>query len=259
MVILTICWQTQLSSNCTCLPSGKQMLDITQYKSSICPCHFFCWKRTLVWSTEVCFDHHLTRNNSLVLIRWISIFLLILFFRFLYPIVNFSWSSCDIPRLTLYDIFISQLVRFARWCTNVFPQSKHLQITSKLLTQGITSHSTLLSEFGNISFQEYVSKGITHPVPYADLVYKLRRDKGAAKFISSASKIVKCLQSCQYECMNIERTIGLELGPFPVLYRSSMKLCTLTRQWGLFRALSNPPQRRQCPDPRHVWLLFWTP
>ena len=31
--------------------------------------------------------------------------------------------------------------------------------------------------FGDISFQEYVFKGISHPVFYGDLVYKLRRVK----------------------------------------------------------------------------------
>ena len=36
----------------------------------------------------------------------------------------------------------------------------------------------LLSKFGAISFQAYVSQGITHPVFYGDLVYKLRWVKG---------------------------------------------------------------------------------
>ena len=36
-----------------------------------------------------------------------------------FPIVNFPWLSGDVPRLLSYGIYISQLVRFARWCTNV--------------------------------------------------------------------------------------------------------------------------------------------
>ena len=39
------------------------------------------------------------------------------------------------------------------------------------------TQNALLSKFGDISFQEYVSKGISHPVFYGDLVYKLRRVK----------------------------------------------------------------------------------
>ena len=111
--------------------------------------------------------------------------------------------------------------RFARCCTSVLDfHSKNLQITSKLLTQGyryhklrktfgkfFKSYSELLSKFGDISFQEYVSKGISHPVFYGDLVYKLRRVKDTPNFISSGSKIVKRLRRRQYDPLIIERTI----------------------------------------------------
>ena len=109
-----------------------------------------------------------------------------------FTIVNFPWLSGVVPRLPSYGIYVSQLVRFARCCTSVFDfHSKNLQITSKLLTQGyiyhklrrtfgkfFMSYSERLSKFGAISFQEYVSKGITHPVFYGDFVYQLRRVKG---------------------------------------------------------------------------------
>ena len=36
-----------------------------------------------------------------------------------FPIVNFPWFSGDVPRLPSYVVYISQLVRFARCCTNV--------------------------------------------------------------------------------------------------------------------------------------------
>ena len=102
-----------------------------------------------------------------------------------------------VPRLQSYGIYISQLVRFARCCTNVFDcHSKNLQITSKLFAQGYRYHKLRKSfgkvfrsypelppKFGAISFQEYVSQGITHPVFYGDLVYKLRRVK--SELISS--------------------------------------------------------------------------
>ena len=47
--------------------------------------------------------------------------------------------------------------------------AKHLENSS-----GHT-YSELLSKFGEMSFQEYVSEGISHPVFYGVLVYKLRR------------------------------------------------------------------------------------
>ena len=183
-----------------------------------------------------------------------------------FPIVNFPWLICDVPRLPSYGVNISQLVRFARCCTSVSDfHSKYLQITSQLLTQGyryhrlrkafgtfFSSYSDLLSKFGEISFQEYVSEGISHPVFYGDLVYKLRRIKWEANFVSSGSKITKRLRRWTYDPVIIERTIGLALGPSTALYRSFLKHCTLTNKavGTIWRDLSKPPQRRQCPDPR---------
>ena len=130
--------------------------------------------------------------------------------------------------------------------------SKNLQITSKLLKQGyryhklrkmfgkfFMSYSELLSKFGAISFQEYVSKGITNPVFYGDLVYKLRRVKGE----TSGSKMVKRLRRRQYDPAIIERNISRVLCRFTALYRSSLKRCTLTNKAAgtIWRALSKPP------------------
>ena len=194
-----------------------------------------------------------------------------------FPIENFHWLSGGVPRFPLYEIYISQLVRFARCCTSVFDfHSKNLQITSKLLTQGYRYHKRLnvktfgkffrsyfelLSNFGAISFQDYVSQWLTHPVFYADPVYKLRSVKGEANFISSGSKIVKRLRRRQYDPAIIERTIGLVLGPFTALYRSFLKRCTLTNKavWTIWRALTKLPHMRQGPDPRPLWLLVGTP
>ena len=96
--------------------------------------------------------------------------------------------SGDVPRLPSYGIYISQLVRFARRCTSALDfHSKNPQITLQLLTQGYINHilrktltkffrsyTEILSKFGDISFQKYVSKGISLR---GDLVYKLRRAK----------------------------------------------------------------------------------
>ena len=96
---------------------------------------------------------------------------------------------------------------------------------------------------------------------YGDLVYKLRRVKDNTNLISSGSKIVKHFRRRQYDPVIIERTIGLVLGPFTALYRSFLKRCTLTNKavGTIWRALSKPPQRRQDPDPRPLWLLVGTP
>ena len=135
-----------------------------------------------------------------------------------FPIVNFPWLSGDVPRLPSYGVYISQLVRFARSCTSISDfHSKNLQITPKLLTQGYRYHklrktfgkvfrffSDLIYKYGEISFKVYVSEGISHPVFYGDLVYKLRKVKCEANFDSSDSKIVKCLRRRKYDPFIIE-------------------------------------------------------
>ena len=50
-------------------------------------------------------------------------------------------------------------------------------------------------------FQEYVSEGISHPVFYDDLVYKLIRSKA-----QRISKIIKRLRHRKYDQVIIERT-----------------------------------------------------
>ena len=82
-------------------------------------------------------------------------------------------------------------------------------------------------KFGDISFQEYLSKGLSHAVFYGDLVYKLRRVKDTPNFISSGPKIVKRLRRRQFGPVIIERTIGIVLGPPTALYQPFLKHCTL--------------------------------
>ena len=158
-----------------------------------------------------------------------------------FPIVNFSWLSGDVPRLPWYGVYIPQLVIFARCCTSVSVFNfKNLQLICKLLTQGyryhklrktfgkfFRSYSDLLFKFGEISFQEYITEGISHPVFYGDLVYKLRRVRCEANFVSSGSKIIKRLRHRKYDPLIIERTM---LSPSTVLYRSFLTHCTLTNK-----------------------------
>ena len=87
-----------------------------------------------------------------------------------------------------------------------------------------------MSEFGAVTFQEYVSSGISHPIFYGDLVHKLRRVKVSENVISSGMKIVKRLRRRQYDPGIIERTIGLVLGPYTALNGLFLKRYTLTNK-----------------------------
>ena len=77
---------------------------------------------------------------------------------------------------------------------------------------------------------KHVSEGISHPAFYGDLVYKLRRVKCAANFVSSGPKIFKRLRRQKYDPVIIERTISLVLDPSTALHRSLLKHCTLTNK-----------------------------
>ena len=156
--------------------------------------------------------------------------------------------SDNVPRIPWYGIYISQLVRCA-WCfTSVFYfHSKTLQITSKILTQGYRYHKLrktfgnffgsyfeLLSKFAETWFQEYVSKEIPHRVVYGDLVYRTRRVKGEANFISSGLEIVKRLLCSQYDPAIIKRTIGIVISPFTASSDHSLRVALwLKRRLGL--------------------------
>ena len=126
------------------------------------------------------------------------------------------WIS-NIPRyfsFASYGVNIFQLLRFARCFTSVFgfpfKQSSNyfqttdtgLHISHKLretFGKFFGSYSELLYKFGEISFQDYVSEGISHPAFYGDLVSKLRRVKSEAIFVSFGSKIVKRLRRRKYD------------------------------------------------------------
>ena len=101
---------------------------------------------------------------------------------------------------------------------------------SMLLISFFRSYSDMLSKFGEISFQEYVTEGISHPVFYGDLVYKLMRVKSETNFVSSGSKIVKRLRRRKYDPVIIERTIDRVFGPSTALYWSFLNHCTLTNK-----------------------------
>ena len=164
---------------------------------------------------------------------------------------DFGFSIVNLPWLRVMLLVSHRLVfSFVIWLDVlgvvqaflVF-HSKNLQIISNLLTQCYRYHKLrklfgklfrsyfeLLSKFGEMSFQEYVFDGISHPVFYSDLVYKLRCVKCKANFVSSGSKKVKRLRRRNYDPVIIERTIGLVLSPSTALYISFLKHCIRTNK-----------------------------
>ena len=60
---------------------------------------------------------------------------------FNFEIVNFPFLDGDVPRSPSYGVYISQLIRFARVCSNVDDfNNRNLFLTAKLLKQGYRYH-----------------------------------------------------------------------------------------------------------------------
>ena len=62
---------------------------------------------------------------------------------FNFEIVNFPFLDGDTPRPPSYGVYIPQLIRFARVCSNVDVfNNRNLFLTAKLLKQGYRCHKT---------------------------------------------------------------------------------------------------------------------
>ena len=106
---------------------------------------------------------------------------------FNFEIVDFPFLDGDVPRSPSYGVYISQLIRFARVCSNVDDfNNRNLFLTAKLLKQGYRyhkirkafsklyyRHSELIVKY-NIGLKTLQQQGISEPIFYGDLVYKFK-------------------------------------------------------------------------------------
>ena len=113
----------------------------------------------------------------------------------IFEIVNFLFLDGDVPRSLSYGVYISQLIRFARVCSNVDDfNNRKLFLTAKLLKQGYRchkirkafskfyhKHSGLIVKY-NIGLKTLLQQGISEPIFYGDLVYKFKRIVGNPNF-----------------------------------------------------------------------------
>ena len=102
-----------------------------------------------------------------------------------FPITNFPFLDGDVPLSPSYGVYISQLVRFARVCSNVKDfNERNLTITSKLLQQGYRFHKILITfrkffkrykeliEKYGVTCKKLVIDGISHPRFYCNVINK---------------------------------------------------------------------------------------
>ena len=123
---------------------------------------------------------------------------------FNFEIVNFQFLDGDVPRSLSYGVYISQLIRFARVCSNVDDFNiRNLFLTAKLLKQGYRyhkirksfskfyhRHSELIVKY-NIGLKTRLQQGLSEPIFYGDLVYTLKRIIGKPNFSDQFKNVIK--------------------------------------------------------------------
>ena len=112
-----------------------------------------------------------------------------------FEIVNFPFFDGDVPRPTSYEVYISQLIRFARASSHVadFNTCNKL-LPQKLLKQGYRYHKLrktfpkfyrryydLIYKF-QIGLKILLRQGLLEPGFYGDLVYELKKIVGSNYF-----------------------------------------------------------------------------
>ena len=141
---------------------------------------------------------------------------------FNFSIVNYPHLDGDVPRLPSYGVYISQLIRFARACTHVEDfNERNAIITSKLLNQGFRYHKLrkcfcrfyyrnleLVNKY-NSHIKTLINDGISHPVFYGDVVYKIRRALNSKHFSDTFSKIIRKHIKLGYKPNILQRTASL--------------------------------------------------
>ena len=112
-----------------------------------------------------------------------------------FDIVNFPFLDGDAPRRPSYEVYISQLIRFARVCSHADDfNTRNKWLTAKLLKQCYRYHKLrkafskfyrrhyeLISKF-NVGLKSLLHQGLSEPEFYGDLVYKFKKNRGMTDF-----------------------------------------------------------------------------
>ena len=162
---------------------------------------------------------------------------------FNFEIVNFPFLDGDVPRSPSYGVYISQLIRFARVCSNVDDfNNRNLFLTAKLLKQGYRyhkirkafskfyhRHSELIVKY-KIGLKTLLQQGISEPIFYGDLVNKFKRIVGKPYFSDQFKKIIKRYIRVGYNLDIMRQSACLVLNPIMVYSYGFLFNCTTVGQ-----------------------------
>ena len=148
---------------------------------------------------------------------------------FNFEIVNLPFLDGDVPRSPSYGVYISQLTRFARVCSNVEDfNNRNLFLNAKILKQGYRyhkirkafskfyhRHSELIVKY-NIGLRTLLQKGISEPIFYGGLIHKFKRTIRGPNFSDQFKKIVERYIRVGYGVGVMRRSACLVLVPVAV-------------------------------------------
>ena len=147
------------------------------------------------------------------------------------------------PHSPSYGVYISQLIPFARVSSNVDDfNNGNLFLTAKLLKQGYRyhkirkafskfyhRHSELIVKY-NIGLKTLLQQGISEPIFYGNLVYKLNRIVGKPYFSDQFKKSIKRNINVGYNLDVMRQSAYLVLNPIMVYSYGFLFNCMMVGQ-----------------------------
>ena len=144
-------------------------------------------------------------------------------------IVHFPFLDDDVPRLTSYGVYVSQLIRFARVSSHFDDfNTGNKVLTAKLLRHGYRydkirktflkcyrRYFGLVSKY-NVELKTLPLQSLSEPEIYGDLVYKFRKIIGEYNFPYHFKKIIVCYKKIGYNIDSLRQTACLVVNPIKV-------------------------------------------
>ena len=156
--------------------------------------------------------------------------------------LDFPFLDGDVPRSPSYGVYISQLIRFAKVCSNFDDfNNRNLFLTSlskqgyryhkirKAFSKFYYIHSELIVKY-NIGLKTLLHQGISEPIFYGDLVNKFKRIVGKPNFSDQFKKIVKRYIRVGYNLDIMRQSACLVLNPITVHSYGFLFNCTTVGQ-----------------------------
>ena len=156
-----------------------------------------------------------------------------------FDIVNFPFLDGEFPRSTSYEVYISQLIQFARVSSHVADFNTHNKsLTAKLLQQGYRYHKLrktfskfyrrhyeLVSKF-NVGLKTLLHQGLSEPEFYGDLAYKFKKLRVMLICFDQFRKIIVRYKRIGYNIDIMQQSACLMFNSITVNNFASLFNCT---------------------------------